>query len=102
MHIGWDWWRGNTTVVSHDAGGKKDAYRAIYMHFQNDPYNDCNNAWTKTIPNFNAADQATYLTYSENTGYFIDPYGIYFYPDVSPESPQLILAIESTLNEINT
>lgn len=68
IHIGWDWWSGNTMVISHDAGGKQDVYRTIYMHLQNDPYNDCNNAWAKTIPNFNATDKATYSAYLNNTG----------------------------------
>jgi hypothetical protein len=68
IHIGWDWWSGNTMVISHDAGGKQDAYRTIYMHLQNDPNDDCERAWTKTIPNFNAADKATYSTYLNNTG----------------------------------
>ena len=68
IHIGWDWWSGNTMVISHDAGGKQDVYRTIYMHLQNGPDNDCANAWNKTMPNFNAADQATYSTYLNNTG----------------------------------
>ncbi len=68
IHIGWDWWSGNTMVISHDVGLKKDVYRTIYMHLQNDPYNDCDNAWNKTMPNFNATDKATYSTYLNNTG----------------------------------
>ena len=68
IHIGWDWWSGNTMVVSHNAGGKTDAYRTIYMHLQNDPDADCERAWTQTIPNFNAADKAKYSTYLNNTG----------------------------------
>lgn len=68
IHIGWDWWSGNTMVISHDAGGKQDVYRTIYMHLQNDPNDDCERAWTQTIPNFNAADKATYSTYLNNTG----------------------------------
>ncbi len=68
IHIGWDWWSGNTMVISHDAGGKQDAYRTIYMHLQNDPNADCERAWTQTIPNFNAADKATYSAYLNNTG----------------------------------
>ena len=68
IHIGWDWWSGNTMVISHDAGGKKDVYRTIYMHLQNDPNDDCERAWTQTIPKFNATDKATYSTYLNNTG----------------------------------
>ncbi len=68
IYIGWDWWSGNTIVISHDAGGKKDVYRTIYMHLQNGPANDCDNAWTKTIPQFNATDKAKYKAYLDGTG----------------------------------
>ncbi len=68
IHIGWDWWSGNTMVVSHAAGGKQDAYRTLYMHLQNDPNDDCERAWTKTIPNFDAVAKAKYSTYLNNTG----------------------------------
>ena len=37
IHIGWDWWSGNTIIVSHDVGGGvKDAYRTVYMHLRNE------------------------------------------------------------------
>jgi hypothetical protein len=68
IYIGWDQWSGNTMVISHDVGGKKDVYRTIYMHLQNGPANDCDKAWTKTIPTLNASDKALYTTYLENTG----------------------------------
>src|SRR5262249_24529806 len=50
VFTGWDNWSGNTIVISHDAGGVKDAFRTIYMHLRNGPDNDCANAWSKTIP----------------------------------------------------
>jgi len=31
---GWDWWSGNTIVISHDVGGVHDAFRTIYMHLR--------------------------------------------------------------------
>jgi hypothetical protein len=68
IHVGWDWWSGNTMVISHDVGGKIDAYRTIYMHLQNGPDADCDNAWTKTLPNFNPTDAATYTAYLNSTG----------------------------------
>ena len=46
IYIGWDNWSGNTMVISHDVGTKKDAYRTIYMHLQNGPANDCDAAWS--------------------------------------------------------
>lgn len=45
IHVGWDQWSGNTVVISHDAGGVKDAYRTIYMHLRNGPKHDCTEAW---------------------------------------------------------
>jgi len=72
IYIGWDQWSGNTMVISHDAGGKKDVYRTIYMHLQNGPSNDCDKAWTKTMPTLNASDQALYKTYLEITGCPLD------------------------------
>jgi len=50
IHIGWDLWSGNTIVLSHDAGGVKDAYRTIYMHLRNGAAKDCDTAWTQTVP----------------------------------------------------
>lgn len=46
IHIGWDLWSGNTMVLSHDVGAKKDAYRTIYMHLRNGASHDCDSAWT--------------------------------------------------------
>ena len=50
IHIGWDWWGGNTIIVSHDAGGITDADRTIYMHLRNGKDNDCKIAWSTTVP----------------------------------------------------
>ena len=41
IHIGWDNWSGNTMILSHDVGAKKDVYRTIYMHLRNGATNDC-------------------------------------------------------------
>jgi hypothetical protein len=70
IHIGWDWWSGNTIVISHDAGGKTDVYRTIYMHLQNGPLNDCAKSWNITVPNpnFNTTEKVFYEAYLTNTG----------------------------------
>ncbi len=68
IYIGWDTWSGNTIVISHDAGGKKDVYRTIYMHLQNGPSNDCDKAWTQTVPTLSGTQLSTYETYLNSTG----------------------------------
>jgi murein DD-endopeptidase MepM/ murein hydrolase activator NlpD len=68
IYIGWDTWSGNTMVISYDVGSKKDVYRTIYMHLQNDPAHDCDAAWTQTIPTLNATDQTAYKAYLNSTG----------------------------------
>ncbi len=68
IYIGWDNWSGNTIVISHDVSRTKDAYRTIYMHLQNGPLTDCNNAWTKTVPTLSGATLTNYKTYLKNTG----------------------------------
>jgi hypothetical protein len=72
IYIGWDWWSGNTMVISHDVGTKKDAYRTIYMHLQNGPLTDCNNAWTKTVPNLSGSTLPNYKAYLNGTGCPLD------------------------------
>ncbi len=74
IYIGWDPWSGNTIIISHDAGGKKDVYRTIYMHLQNGPLTDCQSAWTKTVPSpvVRAEDVAAYKIYLNNTGCYED------------------------------
>jgi hypothetical protein len=72
IHIGWDTWSGGTMVISHDAGGKKDVYRTIYMHLRNGAANDCDNAWTKTMPTLNNDQKTTYKAYLESTGCPLD------------------------------
>jgi hypothetical protein len=70
LYIGWDWWSGNTIIISHDQGGVKDAYRTIYMHLRNGATTDCDNAWNITIPKFQAGDPnlAQYKSYLNATG----------------------------------
>jgi murein DD-endopeptidase MepM/ murein hydrolase activator NlpD len=72
IYIGWDYWSGNTMIISHDAGGKKDAYRTIYMHMQNGPLNDCSKAWNVSVPKiYNSNDntiQNNYKHYLNSTG----------------------------------
>lgn len=68
IYIGWDNWSGNTMVVSHDVGTKKDAYRTIYMHLQNGPTNDCKQAWNKTIPTLKDSQLLAYKAYLNSTG----------------------------------
>ncbi len=68
VFIGWDNWSGNTIVISHDIGRIKDAYRTIYMHLQNGPANDCDNAWTKTVPTLSGATLTNYKAYLNGTG----------------------------------
>jgi len=55
-------------VISHDVGAKQDAYRTIYMHLQNGPLNDCNKAWTKTVPNLSGSQLTNYKAYLNGTG----------------------------------
>ena len=56
IFIGWDTWSGNTIVVSHDAGGVRDAYRTIYMHLRNGAARDCEAAWSQSVPTLNNDD----------------------------------------------
>jgi murein DD-endopeptidase MepM/ murein hydrolase activator NlpD len=72
IYVGYDEWSGNTIIISHDAGGKKDVYRTIYMHVRNGADNDCSVAWSKSQPTLNqAANDPTrvkYETHLKNTG----------------------------------
>ena len=68
IFVGWDWWSGNTMVISHDSGGVKDAFRTIYMHLRNGPKNDADNAWNVTVPKLSAPGQAQYMDYLTKTG----------------------------------
>jgi hypothetical protein len=79
---GYDAWSGNTVIISHEAGGKKDAYRTIYMHLRNGPDTDCDAGWNDAVPALKdavtnakpkdkAAAQAAldkYTTFLANTG----------------------------------
>jgi len=68
IFIGWDWWSGNTMIISHDSGGVKDAFRTIYMHLRNGPTNDANNAWNVTVPNLSDPGLTQYKNYLTSTG----------------------------------
>lgn len=68
IHIGWDWWSGNTIVMSHDAGGVQDAYRTIYMHLRNGPQNDCGVSWSQTVPNLGEPRLSHFKSYLTATG----------------------------------
>lgn len=72
VYAGYDEWSGNTIIISHNAGGKKDVYRTIYMHVRNGADNDCATAWSKSHPTLNqAAGDPTRIKYEnhlKNTG----------------------------------
>lgn len=74
IHVGWDTWSGGTVVISHDVGGKKDVYRTIYMHLRNGPDNDCEKAWTLTVPTLQTSSNPSdnhkknYQDYLNETG----------------------------------
>ena len=68
LYFGWDNWSGGTMIVSHDVGSRKDAYRTIYMHLRNGADNDCESAWTKTMPGLNSDQKPVYKDYLEDTG----------------------------------
>ena len=72
IYIGWDTWSGNTMVISHDVGNKKDVYRTIYMHLQNGPLNDCDKAWTETVPTLHDSLLTNYKHYLNSTGCPLD------------------------------
>jgi hypothetical protein len=68
IHVGWDNWSGNTVIVSHDVGGVQDAYRTIYMHLRNGATNDCNAAWSQTVPTLSDPNRTEYITHLNATG----------------------------------
>ena len=73
IYVGWDNWSGNTVVMSHDVGGKKDVYRTIYMHLRNGAANDCESAWSKTETWFTKqSDKDDYSEYLIATGCPLD------------------------------
>ncbi len=63
IHVGWDWWSGNTVVVSHDVGAEKDKYRTIYMHLLNGAEADCTRSWTQTVPKLSDPELSNYKSY---------------------------------------
>jgi hypothetical protein len=68
IFIGWDWWSGNTMIISHDSGGVTDAFRTIYMHLRNGPTHDADQAWNVTVPNLGVPARAQYENYLTSTG----------------------------------
>jgi Polyglycine hydrolase-like, structural repeat len=68
IHMGWDNWSGNTVIVSHDVGGKQDAYRTIYMHMRNGASNDCEAAWSQTVPTLSEPERSEYIQHLNDTG----------------------------------
>lgn len=67
IHMGWDDWSGNTVIVSHNAGGKTDVYRTIYMHLRNGAANDCSLSWTNGVP-ASGKRKSDYKSHLNNTG----------------------------------
>lgn len=68
IYIGWDNWSGNTMIISHDVGRQKDVYRTIYMHLRNGASNDCDKAWTNTVPALSGQNLEDYKDYLNSTG----------------------------------
>jgi hypothetical protein len=68
IHIGWDNWSGNTVIVSHDVGGVQDAYRTIYVHLRNGASNDCEAAWSQTVPTLSDPALSEYIEHLNATG----------------------------------
>lgn len=67
VHVGWDNWSGNTVIVSHDIGGT-DTYRTVYMHLRNGATNDCEAAWTQSVPTLSGDVLTQYTTHLNATG----------------------------------
>jgi hypothetical protein len=59
--------------VSHDVGGVRDAYRTIYMHLRNGAANDCDAAWSRTVPTLSEPERSEYIEHLEATGCPKDP-----------------------------
>jgi len=68
IHVGWDNWSGNTVILSHDVGGQQDAYRTIYMHLRNGASNDCEAAWSQTVPTLSDPQLSEYVQHLNETG----------------------------------
>jgi len=65
---GWDNWSGNTIVISHNVGGKQDAFRTIYMHLRSGPAHDCGKAWSGTVPSLAGDTLTNYKGHLNATG----------------------------------
>ncbi|MDQ4132449.1 MAG: hypothetical protein M3179_04395 [Actinomycetota bacterium] len=68
IHMGWDNWSGNTVIISHDVGGMQDSYRTIYMHLRNGATNDCEAAWSQTVPTLSGESLTEYVDHLNATG----------------------------------
>ncbi|HKD95842.1 MAG TPA: M23 family metallopeptidase [Gaiellaceae bacterium] len=68
IFTGWDWWSGNTIVISHESGGVQDAFRTIYMHLRNGPTHDADQSWNITVPNLKEPRLTQFKNYLKNTG----------------------------------
>jgi len=75
IFVGWDPWSGNTVIVSHEAGGRPDAYRTIYMHMRDGARHDCDAAWSQTLahPPAGAEGLDAYRVHLLATGCTQDP-----------------------------
>ena len=65
---GWDQWSGNTAIVSHSANGVPDAFRTIYMHLRDGASDDCDRAWTESVPTLGDGDLVDFLNHLYATG----------------------------------
>ena len=68
IFIGWDNWSGNTIVISHNVGGRVDAFRTIYMHMRNGPATDCAHAWSGTVPTLSGDTLTNYKGHLNASG----------------------------------
>ena len=68
IFIGWDWWSGNTIIISHDSGGVVDAFRTIYMHLRNGPSHDADQSWNVTLPHLSDPGLTQFKNYLTTTG----------------------------------
>jgi Peptidase family M23 len=75
---GWDWWSGNTIIISHNSGDMQDAFRTIYMHLRNGPTHDADQCWNVTVGNLTGIAQTQYENYLTKTGC---PKGGPYHPD---------------------
>lgn len=71
IYVGWQWNSGNTVVISHDVGNRKDAYRTVYMHLRNGKTTDCTLSWSRSVRPMRNDDDGRlddYIEYLEDSG----------------------------------